>query len=102
MTRTSIRKQPDGTYLARYRDVTRAWPRRQQAKNWVRRQQDKERNAAEPVVEIVNRHGAMTYEEVAKIMGITRSRVQQIERLAFRKMRRMLLEDGTFEEVFER
>ena len=101
MTRTSIRKQPDGTYLARYRDTTRTWPRRQQAKNWVRRQQDKERSAAEPVADFWTGHATMSYAEVGKVIGITGSRVQQIERLALRKMRAALRDDETEREWFE-
>jgi DNA-directed RNA polymerase sigma subunit (sigma70/sigma32) len=97
----SVIKQPDGTYVATYKDRCRAWPRRQQAKNWVRRQHEKEVNAANHGGERVNRHGVMTYEEVAEIMGMSRARVQQIEKVALRKLRNMLREDGTEKEWFE-
>jgi DNA-directed RNA polymerase sigma subunit (sigma70/sigma32) len=49
-----------------------------------------------------NREGArflraeMTLQDVADIMGLTKQRVQQIETLALKKMKRLLLEDEEF------
>ena len=38
----------------------------------------------------------MTLQDVADIMGLTKQRVQQIETLALKKMKRFLLEDEEF------
>ena len=38
----------------------------------------------------------MTLQDVADIMGLTKQRVQQIETLALKKMKRLLLEDEKF------
>jgi DNA-directed RNA polymerase sigma subunit (sigma70/sigma32) len=38
----------------------------------------------------------MTLQDVADIMGLTKQRVQQIETLALKKMKRLLLEDEEF------
>jgi DNA-directed RNA polymerase sigma subunit (sigma70/sigma32) len=49
-----------------------------------------------------NREGArflraeMTLQDVADIMGLTKQRVQQIETLALKKLKRLLLEDEEF------
>jgi DNA-directed RNA polymerase sigma subunit (sigma70/sigma32) len=43
---------------------------------------------------LFNQDAAMTLEEVSAILGVTRQRVAQIERVAFRKLRVALKERG--------
>lgn len=45
----------------------------------------------------------LTHAEVGLLMGLSRGRVFQLEQLALRKMRRLLIEDGfNFEDLAER
>lgn len=96
-----VRKQPDGTYRAEFNGEVRFWPTKKQAANWVQRRKNRELIAADYDGDFVNRLGVRTVAEVAKIMGMSHTRVQQIERLALRKMRATLRDDGTEKEWFE-
>lgn len=99
---TSITPQFDGTYLARFNDDVRLWQNRKQARNWLKRCKEKAAAQVEPRTCFINPHAIRTFREVAAIMKMSTRHVQELESIAMRKMRKLLREDGTFEEVFER
>lgn len=96
-----IEQQRDGTYIATYNSQSKVWKTRKQAANWVNRRQHREISVEEYGEGFINRHAIGTLAEVAEILDMTPVRVQQLERLAFRKMRIALRADGTEREWFE-
>jgi DNA-directed RNA polymerase sigma subunit (sigma70/sigma32) len=95
----SVIKQPDGTYVATYKDRCRAWPRRQQARNWLERQRVKDLDNR--ASDVVNMHAVMSFSEVGKLLGISKERVRQLEFRALRKLRLALLETSEESDWFE-
>ena len=96
-----IRQQEDGTWHATYAGLSRVFVKKKQAKNWCGRQARnlRKRESGDYAV-LINRHAVRTCVEVGKILGISKSRVQQIENVALAKLRAMLIADGTKDEVF--
>ena len=87
----TIRQQEDGTWHATYGDVCRVFQRKKQAKNWCGRQaRNRRKRESGDYAVLINRNAVRTCVEVGQILGISKSRVQQIENVALAKLRATL------------
>ena len=80
-----MKKQPDGTYVAvRDNGQRRFFERKQQAERWL------SKGKVLYPVEYVDT--LLTHQQISEMMGISKSRVQQIEARALYKLRALLLQ----------
>jgi DNA-directed RNA polymerase sigma subunit (sigma70/sigma32) len=80
-----MRKQPDGSWLVeRASGERKTFENKKRAENWLAR--DK---FLVPQAEVDT---LLTHAQIAEMMGISRSRVQQIEQRALYKLRALLLD----------
>ena len=80
-----MKKQPDGTYVAvRDNGQRRLFERKQQAERWL------SKGKVLYPVEYVDT--LLTHQQISEMMGISKSRVQQIEARALYKLKALLLQ----------
>ena len=85
------RRLPSGRYFAWHGDTKTEHATKAGAQSWVKRQK---LAAGKPID--LHLEYAMSQDEVAQIMGISKTRVRQIEQAAIAKIRQCLKDDREF------
>jgi DNA-directed RNA polymerase sigma subunit (sigma70/sigma32) len=80
-----MRKQPDGSWLVQIANGERkTFDTKKRAENWL--------SKSKVLAPQANVDTLLTHAQIAEMMGISRSRVQQIEQRALYKLRALLLD----------